>query len=270
MLQREQDFLLVALDPRPLRVQMRNPGRQRFAPAQQRRQMLAQQRGGFQIGFQRLFADRVAVVQPVVQQRRVDPADPCALNQRAQQEIVVMHIAMAAERRELLPQGPVEHEVRGGHEHIALEQRGHPVAMLTMHGLQCLEGVDPPVPGDRFTPVVDQPDVATHQCRRLAVEQRQAAFEPVGCETVVRIEDRDVFTTRFLNRLVQGVMRALIGLVARDAHPRVVDRLQHGPAVIGRGIVPYNHLDRHRLRQRAGDRLADIGGMVVAGDDDAD
>ena len=60
VLQGAQDLHFVALDPRPLPAQVLCSQRDIARQGKQRRRMFAQQGGGLEVGFQRLFGDRVA------------------------------------------------------------------------------------------------------------------------------------------------------------------------------------------------------------------
>ena len=109
----------VSLDARPLRGQLHKLCAQHRRLPQDLRQMLAQHGCAFQVGAQRAFADGVGRMQPVLQQRGVDPRQAQPLAQAAQQPVVVEHIAQVLKVPHLLQPAAAEEKVGGGHEYVA-------------------------------------------------------------------------------------------------------------------------------------------------------
>ena len=84
-------------------------------------------------------------MQPVLQQRGVDPRQAQPLAQAAQQPVVVEHIAQVLKVPHLLQPAAAEEKVGGGHEYVARQQRGGPILCIGPHTFERLIGVDPPM-----------------------------------------------------------------------------------------------------------------------------
>ena len=174
----------------------------------------------------------------------------------------------AAAREDLAP------EHRGAGEHPAVEQElvvdpARELGVDVVRRARCVEALGAREGRTRRRPAPEQEAAEDDARLGMLGHHLELARQLVRIPVVVVVEQADEFAARLADAVVARAADA--GVALRDQpHPGIVGAHDLRRAV-GGAIVHHQHLEVcHRLGEHAGQRLADVGLAVVAGDDDAD
>ena len=240
------------------------PGQFAAVCADQRR---AQHVAGLEVVADLAAEDGVGAMQAVVEQGLVGQEHESLRHPdgHAQRVLPVEHVPVRSELAQLAEQFAIAEQVGGRDRKVAPQQRrlrtgfAPPrIADLGVHAQPWMFRV-----GDRLAGGIDQTDPGDRE-RRPGARTRQShqARQPIGMETVVRIQDRHVTAARHCDAAIDRGMRAGVGL-AHEADPRIVVGGDDLGGTVARAVVDDDQLEVDRLRQRAVDRLRDVGLVVV-------
>ncbi len=220
-----------------------------------------------------VLGDRVAAVHAVphvAQLGRVDHALRAEL-ERAQQEVVVVHVPVRREAAERPPEPAMQEEVRGRHRDVLTADelrerngrgRRRQDARVPSGGL--VIGREGPTLG------VDQAHRAEDERRALRAGHGPRVLDPLRLEDVVRVQNRDEVAPAFRDRPVDRRVRAPI-VLRDDAHAGKGMVREDVEAPVPRPVVDDEQLrDRQRLVPHAVDGLPDEARVVVRRNDDGD
>ena len=126
--------------------------------------------------------------------------------------------------------------------------------------------------GERGAAFIDHLRIAEDRADLgVPIEELDLALQAPGHEQVVGVQDRDVLAAGPPQAPVQGDAGAAVGRQHLEADARVGDRADRLDRAVGRPVVGDDDLEvLERLLEHAGEALAHVGRVPVAGDDHAD
>ena len=210
-------------------------------------------------------------MQAVAQQGFIQPADAYAADQRTQQKVVIMHIAIGRKIAHALQNFATHDHVRGGHEYVAQQQRACPILGVLSALFQRMKRIQPPMLFDDLLAVVNQLDVRPQKIQLMRLHMGDAALQTLRMVEVIGVDDGQPCTARPLQPLIQRGMSAQVAFMAQTAQTGIVERGNLLPAGIRRSIVDHNEFELNIvLFKHAVNGLGHESGMVVHRHNDAD